>query len=293
MPAEDLYDVLGLSPDAEDIVVTAAYKALAQRYHPDKWQGGAAEANIKMASINAAYSILRDSTKRADYDKSRVGQGHSSYGSQDSSEKDQAFNDALGETEERWKVACSLYPDLVMIRSELARISVPLAFSFVVVLLGSKAFEKRAELAKRMERQFLERYFGSNNTLVKFARELIIDGEKEGARKLNHLVDVVGSSANPEHVIATIESELPLTKRRERRLQERERSDELRKLAQVVLKSGAYCDAKLLAEKCGYRVEQFRRGFFKVDGVALYLDGEKKIDFDGVRAFCKWITSGL
>ena len=30
------YEVLGLLPSAEDVVVKAAYKALAQKFHPDK-----------------------------------------------------------------------------------------------------------------------------------------------------------------------------------------------------------------------------------------------------------------
>ena len=33
------YQTLGVTPDAEDIVIRAAYKALSQRYHPDKFKG--------------------------------------------------------------------------------------------------------------------------------------------------------------------------------------------------------------------------------------------------------------
>ena len=35
----DYYAVLGVNPGAEDIVIRAAYKALAQRYHPDRFSG--------------------------------------------------------------------------------------------------------------------------------------------------------------------------------------------------------------------------------------------------------------
>jgi len=34
---KDHYQILGVIQDAEDIVIKAAYRALAQRYHPDKW----------------------------------------------------------------------------------------------------------------------------------------------------------------------------------------------------------------------------------------------------------------
>ncbi|MGY8826518.1 MAG: DnaJ domain-containing protein [Candidatus Latescibacterota bacterium] len=39
MSNNDPYSVLGVSPDAEDIVIQVAYRALAQRYHPDSVEG--------------------------------------------------------------------------------------------------------------------------------------------------------------------------------------------------------------------------------------------------------------
>jgi len=49
---KDYYRILGILDDAEDIIVRAAYKALAQRYHPDKWKGNKDEANKRMQEIN-------------------------------------------------------------------------------------------------------------------------------------------------------------------------------------------------------------------------------------------------
>lgn len=65
---KNYYKILGVSPDAEDIVIKAAYKALAQRYHPDKWVGNAEQANRKMVEINEAYAVLSDSIRRQLYD---------------------------------------------------------------------------------------------------------------------------------------------------------------------------------------------------------------------------------
>ena len=65
---KDYYRVLDVLDDAEDIVIRAAYRALAQRYHPDKWEGDQAEATRRMAEINAAYAVLSDPAKRAAYD---------------------------------------------------------------------------------------------------------------------------------------------------------------------------------------------------------------------------------
>lgn len=65
---KNYYKILGVLDDAEDIVIRAAYKALAQRYHPDKWNGNEEEANSKMSDINEAYGVLSDKSKRKKYD---------------------------------------------------------------------------------------------------------------------------------------------------------------------------------------------------------------------------------
>lgn len=140
----DLYAVLGVLPDAEDIVVTAAYRALAQRYHPDKWSGDPSVAHRRMAAINDAYGVLGDKTKRAAYDREHHNFGSQDFPDGDREEHDKAFSDALTETEERWCVAVSVFPDLQTLRSSLAQTSTSLAFSFVTILLSSRRFEQRA-----------------------------------------------------------------------------------------------------------------------------------------------------
>jgi|HubBroStandDraft_2_1064218.scaffolds.fasta_scaffold1101523_1 DnaJ-class molecular chaperone len=55
----DYYSVLGVLPSAEMIVVRAAYRALAQKYHPDKWVGEKSEAHRRMKEINDAYEFVR------------------------------------------------------------------------------------------------------------------------------------------------------------------------------------------------------------------------------------------
>jgi curved DNA-binding protein CbpA len=61
-----LYDVLNVAPEAEPVVVEAAYKALIKKYHPDQ----AVEAPVPKdaTAINEAFAILKDPAKRADYD---------------------------------------------------------------------------------------------------------------------------------------------------------------------------------------------------------------------------------
>ena len=48
---KDYYRILGVLDDAEDIVIRASYRALAQKYHPDKWPGSHAESSKKMSRL--------------------------------------------------------------------------------------------------------------------------------------------------------------------------------------------------------------------------------------------------
>lgn len=67
-PAFDPYAVLQVVPTAEQVVVHAAFKALALKYHPDHDQ--TRRASEKMAELNRAYALLRDERSRAAHDRS-------------------------------------------------------------------------------------------------------------------------------------------------------------------------------------------------------------------------------
>lgn len=71
----DLYEVLGVEPGAADKEIAAAYKKLARELHPDVNPDAAAADRFK--EITAAYDVLSDTDKRAEYDQFRtmVGQG--------------------------------------------------------------------------------------------------------------------------------------------------------------------------------------------------------------------------
>jgi curved DNA-binding protein CbpA len=63
--SQNLYSILNVSPDADSVVIEAAYKALMKKYHPDADPGGAHLR--KAALINEAFTILKDPKRRADY----------------------------------------------------------------------------------------------------------------------------------------------------------------------------------------------------------------------------------
>ncbi|MTI44684.1 molecular chaperone DnaJ [Roseibium hamelinense] len=68
MAKRDFYEVLGVSRDADEKALKSAYRKMAMKYHPDRNPGdAAAEASFK--EVNEAYDTLKDSQKRAAYDR--------------------------------------------------------------------------------------------------------------------------------------------------------------------------------------------------------------------------------
>ncbi|MBN1325057.1 MAG: molecular chaperone DnaJ [Alphaproteobacteria bacterium] len=62
------YEILGVQRDASDADIKKAYHKLVMKYHPDKNSGDKASEE-KFKEINNAFDILRDSQKRAAYDR--------------------------------------------------------------------------------------------------------------------------------------------------------------------------------------------------------------------------------
>ncbi len=69
--ANDHYEVLGISPDAEAHEIKKTYYTLARRFHPDKFHNDAdlrARVESAFAKIAQSYETLKDKTLRAAYD---------------------------------------------------------------------------------------------------------------------------------------------------------------------------------------------------------------------------------
>jgi curved DNA-binding protein len=62
----DYYEILGLTRSASPEEIKAAYRRLAQRFHPDTSEDPGAEDRFK--EITLAYQVLRDNEKRVRYD---------------------------------------------------------------------------------------------------------------------------------------------------------------------------------------------------------------------------------
>ncbi len=62
------YDNLQVARNASDTVIRAAYKGLAQKYHPDRFDGDPSVAERIMKLLNEAYAVLSDPVRRKEHD---------------------------------------------------------------------------------------------------------------------------------------------------------------------------------------------------------------------------------
>lgn len=65
----DYYEILQVSPNAEQSVIEAAYRRLAREYHPDVNKN--LDASERMRCLNEAFEVLGNPEKRAEYDRRR------------------------------------------------------------------------------------------------------------------------------------------------------------------------------------------------------------------------------
>ena len=65
--SKSLYETLGVDSSTSDADIKKAYRKLARKYHPDVNKDAGAEDKFK--EINAAYEVLSDKEKRAQYDQ--------------------------------------------------------------------------------------------------------------------------------------------------------------------------------------------------------------------------------
>lgn len=196
------YQILGVLDDADEVVIRAAYKALAQRYHPDKWSGDKAEASKRMAEINEAYDVLSNAAKRKAYDDSREKSGYQS------EESDSVEDELIRDIERDWCEVVEYLPDLKQLGYMLSQLSKQLEFAFKATLLETKDFKHRVSIAERMEQNFLSRYFGSDKYVQSFAKELILNGHRKEAKDLNRAVDLLGSNIDPQVIISKIRGDM-------------------------------------------------------------------------------------
>src|SRR6266700_3628788 len=63
----DLYGLLGVHPGASSEEIRRAYRQRAMLWHPDRNSSADAEETFKL--IRSAYDVLRDRSRRSDFDR--------------------------------------------------------------------------------------------------------------------------------------------------------------------------------------------------------------------------------
>lgn len=71
--SDDLYAIIGCSPDSSPAELRAAFRKSARRMHPDV--NGAPDATLKFRKLVAAYDILTDTSKSYAYKSTRTTHG--------------------------------------------------------------------------------------------------------------------------------------------------------------------------------------------------------------------------
>lgn len=196
--AKDYYKILGVLNDAEIVVIHAAYRALSHRYEIGRWKGDKLEANNRLHEINEAFVILSDPVKREQYDESLDKLDY------ESAKDDDVKGANPEDIDKDWELACVYHPKLRQLYESLSQISFRLSFTYKMVMLSSKNYDQSKAIATDLEQAFLSKYFGKNQTIIQFAKELIIGGERDAAAELHNLTRILGDQINVADVIEGI-----------------------------------------------------------------------------------------
>jgi curved DNA-binding protein CbpA len=196
---KDLYAILGVLPDAEPDVLKAVYLALAKKYHPDT--SGSSEHEEKLKEINAAYEILRDPVQRREYDATRSQQNDDTGQYEPDVDDEDLTAEAL---QSDWEFAVEYRPELGDLLRSVATISPTLSIVFQSTILNRRSFDNASLIADELVAGFMRRYFGRNESIVAFAKELIRLKEKSAAKELNKAARIFGDSIDAAYVTAKI-----------------------------------------------------------------------------------------
>src|SRR5215475_9058297 len=85
------YETLEVERNADETKLKAAFRKLAMKWHPDR-NPGDAQSEVRFKEINEAYEVLKDSDKRAAYDRF----GHAAFGAGFASSFSDIFEDLFG-----------------------------------------------------------------------------------------------------------------------------------------------------------------------------------------------------
>ena len=148
----DYYGTLGVAQDAEDVVIRAAYRALMQRYHPDKLPAKErTQANIKIQGIQEAYRTLSDARSRKAYDLQLAGLFDMSLLEHQIEAFDAQFINPLDR--QSWDALLYFHPQLMAHFDRLAKTDPELAHEYKTFLLELVAERVMDKVVQRVSQK--------------------------------------------------------------------------------------------------------------------------------------------
>ena len=183
------YDVLGVAADTPDIVIKAAFRALAKEYHPDAPSVEPGDTD-RFIEIQTAYAVLSKPQSRSEYD----------------AELREAMQQPVPVPEAGPQqpgnslapVPWTPSPGAVEIERLAARLQLfsdALAQSFHEAYLRGECGDDPQRFAAEMEKSFFREYFGDDSDVQALARLLLLGSRTGAALTLNQLV--AGGVASP------------------------------------------------------------------------------------------------
>jgi curved DNA-binding protein CbpA len=195
------YDVLGVAADTPDVVIKAAFRALAKECHPDRANAEIGDTE-KFIEIQTAYSVLSKPQSRDEYDAELRHQ---------SLVHDAPFAAATAvsgvQSPFPWASAQQRTADIERICARLGLYSEALSQSFHEAYLRGECGNEPWGFAEEMEKNFFREYFGEDPDVQSLAKLLLLGSRAGAALTLNELV-AAGFSSPDKDMRAVVTSVL-------------------------------------------------------------------------------------
>lgn len=151
----DFYQILGVSQGAEDVVIRAAYRALIQRYHPDKVDAKEKpHAQIRIQAIQEAYRVLSDPVSRSQFDRHYRGQsGKTGFAVTKASWQMPHSRFVNPLDEQSWEALLHFHPQLTEHFSRLTKTDPVIAKEYKTFLTELVAERVMAKVVKRVSQE--------------------------------------------------------------------------------------------------------------------------------------------
>ena len=151
----DFYQILGVSQGAEDVVIRAAYRALIQRYHPDKVSAKERpNAQVRIQAIQEAYRVLSDPISRSQFDRTYLVQsGKKGLMAARTAWEMPSSRFANPLDDQSWEALLHFHPQLTEHFSRLAKSDPVMAKEYKTFLTELVAEKVMAKVVKRVSKE--------------------------------------------------------------------------------------------------------------------------------------------